>query len=192
MHAIHQWRQYLLGSRFVVRTNHDNLKYFLNQKALSNEHQKWVNKLQTFDFTIVYKKGKENMIVDALSRLPEEGKIEASANSMTIATPKWMIELAKEYKDDKISQKIRQKIREGKAERFTKEGGLILRKGKILVPKTSKLKEILVQKAPLTPVSGHSGMDKTYRRLQSLFYWKGLKINVLQCNIPKSSQNYSI
>jgi len=32
MHALTKFRQYLVGSRFVVNTNHNSLKYFLDQK----------------------------------------------------------------------------------------------------------------------------------------------------------------
>ena len=35
MHALTKFRQYLVGSRFVVKTDHNSLKYFLDQKDLS-------------------------------------------------------------------------------------------------------------------------------------------------------------
>jgi hypothetical protein len=38
MHALAKFRQYLVGAKFVVRTDHNNLKYFLDQKYL-NERQ---------------------------------------------------------------------------------------------------------------------------------------------------------
>jgi len=56
MHALVKWKQYLLGTKFLMKTNHDSLKYFLTQKNLSFEKQKWVSKIQVFDFDILYKK----------------------------------------------------------------------------------------------------------------------------------------
>jgi hypothetical protein len=38
MHALTKFRQYLVGNKFVVKTDHNNLKYFLEKKDLS-EHQ---------------------------------------------------------------------------------------------------------------------------------------------------------
>jgi hypothetical protein len=38
MHALAKFRQYLVGAKFVVRTDHNSLKYFLDQKEL-NERQ---------------------------------------------------------------------------------------------------------------------------------------------------------
>ena len=36
MHALAKFRQYLVGSKFVVRTDHNSLKYFLNQIELND------------------------------------------------------------------------------------------------------------------------------------------------------------
>ena len=36
MHALAKFKQYLVVSKFVVRTDHNNLKYFLNQTELND------------------------------------------------------------------------------------------------------------------------------------------------------------
>jgi hypothetical protein len=59
MHALTKFRQYLVGNKFVVKTDHNSLKYFLEQKDLSERQQKWVTKVQAFDFDIEYVKGEE-------------------------------------------------------------------------------------------------------------------------------------
>jgi hypothetical protein len=63
MHALTKFRQYLVGNKFVVKTDHNNLKYFLEQKDLNECQQKWVTKVQAFDFDIEYVKGKKNIVV---------------------------------------------------------------------------------------------------------------------------------
>ena len=35
MHALAKWRQYLLGSKFSIQTDHNSLQYLLQQKTLS-------------------------------------------------------------------------------------------------------------------------------------------------------------
>ena len=66
LHALKKWRPYLIGRHFKVKTDHDTLKYFLEQRLSSEEQQKWVTKILGYDFEIVYKKGKQNVVVDAL------------------------------------------------------------------------------------------------------------------------------
>jgi hypothetical protein len=90
MHALTKFRQYLVGNRFVVKTDHNSLKYFLDQKDLSERQQKWVSKIQAFDFDIEYVKGKRNIIANALSRRP------AGCLMMDICTD-WKAHLLVEY-----------------------------------------------------------------------------------------------
>ncbi|KAH7528613.1 hypothetical protein FEM48_Zijuj05G0090500 [Ziziphus jujuba var. spinosa] len=61
-------RPYLLGRKFIVRTDHQSLKHLYSQKITTMAQQKWLYKLLGFDFQVEYKKGGENIIVDALSR----------------------------------------------------------------------------------------------------------------------------
>ena len=68
LHALTKFRQYLVGGRFKVKTDHNSLKYFLEKKELNERQQKWVSKIQAYDFEIEYVKGKNNVVADALSR----------------------------------------------------------------------------------------------------------------------------
>ena len=51
-----------------MKTDHKGLRHFLTQKELNDRKQKRVSKVQSFDFDIEYKKGKMNVVADALSR----------------------------------------------------------------------------------------------------------------------------
>ena len=70
MHALIKFRQYSVGNKFVVKTNHNTLRYFLTEKDLNERHKKWVSKIQEFEFDIEYLKGKNNVVVYSLSRRP--------------------------------------------------------------------------------------------------------------------------
>ena len=37
LHALNKWRPYIIGRHFKVKTNHDSLKYFLEQRLSSKE-----------------------------------------------------------------------------------------------------------------------------------------------------------
>jgi hypothetical protein len=49
-HVVDLWHPYLLGQRFQIKTNHQSLKYFLEQCISSPEQKKWVTKLFGYDY----------------------------------------------------------------------------------------------------------------------------------------------
>nr|KYP35812.1 Retrovirus-related Pol polyprotein from transposon 17.6 [Cajanus cajan] len=67
--AIQRWRHYLLNRHFIIKTDHYSLKYILDQRLTTDFQKKWLAKLMEFDFSIEYKKGQDNVVVDALSRI---------------------------------------------------------------------------------------------------------------------------
>jgi hypothetical protein len=99
MHALTKFKKYLLGSRFVVKTDHNILKFFLDQKDLSERQDKWVSKVQAFDFDIEYVKGKKNVVANSLSRRP------ASCLLMDISMD-WKAQLLVEYSKNKFSCEV--------------------------------------------------------------------------------------
>jgi hypothetical protein len=74
LHALKKWCPYLIGRNFKVKTDNDILKYLLEQRLSSEEKQKWVTKMLGYYFEIIYKKGKQNVVANALSRKDEDVK----------------------------------------------------------------------------------------------------------------------
>ena len=58
----------MLGKPFMVRTDHQSLKFLLEQKVGTPGQQKWITKLMGYAFAVEYKKGVENKVADAISR----------------------------------------------------------------------------------------------------------------------------
>ena len=48
--AVKKWRPYLLGRPFVIKTNHQSLKYLLEHKIGTPTQQKWITKLFAYAF----------------------------------------------------------------------------------------------------------------------------------------------
>lgn len=67
--ATKYFRPYLFGRKFKVITDHMPLQWLMNLKEPNSRLTRWRLKLSGYDFTIVYKKGKINTNVDALSRI---------------------------------------------------------------------------------------------------------------------------
>jgi hypothetical protein len=87
LHAVDLWHPYLLGQWFQIKTDHQSLKYFPEQCISSPEQQKWVTKLFGYDYEIIYKKGKDNVVADALSQKYED---EGSLFSLSFIVPDWL------------------------------------------------------------------------------------------------------
>lgn len=74
--ACKAFRCYIEGQRFTIVTDHASLKFASTQKQLSRRMARWMELLSQFDFQIVYRKGKDNVVADALSRIPEAPRVE--------------------------------------------------------------------------------------------------------------------
>jgi hypothetical protein len=98
LHALKKWHPYLIGRHFKVKRYHDSLKYFLEQRLSSEEQKKWVTKMLGYDFEIICKKGKKNIMADALLRYDED--VEAFLYAISIIQHDWMIEARVEGKND--------------------------------------------------------------------------------------------
>ena len=58
-----------MGKQFKIVTDHHSLKYLMTQPNLSKRQARWLEMLAEFDFEIVHRRGKSNVVVDALSKL---------------------------------------------------------------------------------------------------------------------------
>ncbi|XP_024013060.1 uncharacterized protein LOC112087267 [Eutrema salsugineum] len=66
--ALQTWQNYLWPKEFIIHTDHESLKYLKGQQKLNKRHAKWIKFIETFPYVIKYKKGKDNVVADALSR----------------------------------------------------------------------------------------------------------------------------
>ena len=62
------WQHYLWPKELIIHSDHESLKYLKGQANLSKRHAKWVEFMESFPYIVKYKKGKDNVVADALSR----------------------------------------------------------------------------------------------------------------------------
>ncbi|XP_019435376.1 PREDICTED: uncharacterized protein LOC109341859 [Lupinus angustifolius] len=70
--ALQTWQHYLLSKEFVIHSDHESLKYLKGQGKLNKRHARWVEFLEQFPYVVKHKKGKANVVADALSRRHNE------------------------------------------------------------------------------------------------------------------------
>ncbi|CAK1597610.1 unnamed protein product [Parnassius mnemosyne] len=67
--AVKYFRPYLYGRKFVIYTDHRPLTWLMSLKDPNSKLTRWRLKLAEYDYTVVYKKGRQNTNADALSRV---------------------------------------------------------------------------------------------------------------------------
>ena len=69
---MNQFRFYLLGRHFVVRTDHNSLIWLMRFKNIEGQLARWLESLSQFDFRIEHRPGRLHGNADGLSRIPQE------------------------------------------------------------------------------------------------------------------------
>jgi len=70
--ALTKWRTDLLGVPFTVLTDHKTLENFNTQRDLSRQQAWWMEFMSQYDAKIVYVKGEDNTVADALSHVSND------------------------------------------------------------------------------------------------------------------------
>ncbi|KRZ52308.1 Retrovirus-related Pol polyprotein from transposon 17.6 [Trichinella nativa] len=66
--ALKQFRCFLYGRKFTVRTDHGSLTWLRNFKEPEGQVARWLQQLGEFDFEVIYRPGRKHQNADALSR----------------------------------------------------------------------------------------------------------------------------
>jgi hypothetical protein len=160
MHALAKFRQYLVGECFVVRTDHNNLRYLLDQRGLNERLQKWVSKVQAYDFEIEYVKDKKSVVSDALSR-------RLATFSMTEMSVEYKSILLVEYSKNTFSCELMEGIIQD--DRYRVVDDIIYYKDMIYLFLESTLKNKIMRAVHDAPLAGHLGYLNIYMRVRERF-----------------------
>ncbi|XP_075088549.1 uncharacterized protein LOC142170516 [Nicotiana tabacum] len=192
--AVQKWRPYLLGRPFTIRTDHHSLKYLLEQRITTPSQQKWLVKLLGYDYSIDYKKGKENVVADALSRREEGIQLYSISNVSSD-----ILESVKASRTQDLTlQQLIKSIQEGKTTKpyYRFHNGILSRKNKLVIGTDQALRTKLLSYYHDSPIGGHSGITATLKRLKQDFYWKKMKQDVYNyirsCDVCQKCKNETV
>jgi hypothetical protein len=175
--CIQHWRHYLLGRQFTVFTDHKSLKHFLQQKVTSPDQQGWLAKLLGYQFEVKYKPGLDNKAADVLSRCYDEGEWKT-----IVSYPNWVDskKLLEEVAADADIQKLVQEVQQnpGAKPGYSVKNGVLFYHDRLVISPKSPSIPLLLEEYHCTPVGGHSGFLRTYRRLADNLYWLGMQRSV--------------
>jgi hypothetical protein len=191
MMAVDKWRCYLQRCPFIIRTDHKSLCHLNDQVLGTDLQQKAMTKLMGLQYTFQYKKGVENVVADALSRMPPQSHLSA----LSVASPIWLQEVLNSYAVDTQAQKllVELAVHSPNDQGYSLTDGLIRHHGRIWIGANLGLQTKLITAFHSSPIGGHSGTMATYHRLKKLFSWVGLKTAVFnfvkQCQICQQAKH---
>jgi hypothetical protein len=118
-------------------------------------------------FKIYYKQGKENVAVDALSRVPHMMVLQAVSQ----VRPQWVQEVLNSYATDAHAQELLAQLAlfSPNATSFSLDQGLIRKGTLIWIGNNSALQTKLIALFHSSAIGGHLGVNATYHRLKKLF-----------------------
>ena len=102
-----------MGIKFELRTNHCHLEYLFDQSTLNSRKARWLEFLCEFDFEIKHIKGKENKVVDALSRKVHEMNVA----SLSICQSDLRQQIVNHAAEDEMYVQIKDKLQQQSLEK---------------------------------------------------------------------------
>ena len=196
------FRQYLLGTTFELRTDHNSLKWLKTFKHPEGQLARWLQKLEEFSFIVQHRPGRKHGNADSLSRLEDILPVNAtqlSDESLCGLTTAEMRDL--QLKDETISPVLLAMEAGQRPDNstlgqysfhtrklFQLWDQLVVEDGVLLhcfvtttgVEPPAKqmvalkcVQEDILESLHAGPSGGHLGQAKTLSKLKSRFYWPG-------------------
>nr|CAD39981.1 OSJNBa0032B23.3 [Oryza sativa Japonica Group] len=177
--TLETWQHYLWPKEFVIHSDHESLKHIRSQAKLNRRHAKWVEFIESFPYVIKHKKGKENVIADALSR--------RYAMLSQLDFKIFGLETIKEqYAHDDDFKDVLLNCKEGRTwNKFVLTNGFVFRANKLCIP-ASSVRMLLLQEAHGGGLMGHFGVKKTEDILADHFFWPKMRRDVERAVLKKN------
>ncbi len=200
------FKHYLLGRRFTIRTDHKALTWMLNwQNPNTSQYCLWKAELQHYDMQVEYRKGKDNINADFVSRLKNceqcEVKHEDPKKKRNVKILQIYENVVKSKTSDVVSSIIIDTVKELVENWDAKNLSTMSRNNYItsivnlkdkmeiydglLYLKEDGNSRLVLEENQVDKVIGdyhkqlgHLGINKTYQVLRDRFFWPNMKTKV--------------
>ena len=187
-------------SKFEIWTDHKNLEYFMKAQKLNRRQARWALYLFRFDFILKHVPGTKMGKADGLSRRADwKVGIDKDKDNQIFIKDNWIhsiYEVVVEGSEVDILEKIKKArskdenvvrvvekmkragIKELRGNEWKIEGDLVLKEGKMYVPKDEELRVEIIWLHHDVPAAGHGGRWKTVELVTRNYWWLGVTRNV--------------
>ncbi len=185
--ACRQFHHYLWGTKFVIRTDHQPIITVLRQRTKSPRMNRWMLEMRDYRFRVEYKRGKNNVVADQLSRPVRVihgsedgtwlGKSREEIQALQRKEPRWR-EMVEFLEGGRVP---RSKYPRATLDQFVLEDGILYLCKQKLNGKILYLLIVLneLRKDALRLMhekeSGHLGQHKSILKTEEYFYWPNLR-----------------
>lgn len=183
--AVERFRPYIEGTKFKIITDHYSLLWLNNLKDPQGRLARWALRLQPYDFELVHRKGKENVVADLLSRAIPETEALPEATLLSLRVPaevkdKWykgMLEKVVQSSFSYPQWKMQgQELWKHVEDRWRSPENDDKLAWKLVLPK--ELRGAALKECHDEVTAGHLGSFKTLKRVQSKYYWPKMRADV--------------
>jgi transposase InsO family protein len=166
--ASRHYRHYLLGRKFLVRSDHAALRYLHRFSDNNSRLLKWSLRLAEFDFRVDYIPGKQLPHVDSLSRSFQTATQNAELSKEVFR---------REQGRDPFCKTLRVKPAGARSEYFYDQDGVIYKRRSgaeplLVVPKSLEQEVVALNHEPI--FAAHPGIKRTIDILKLRYWWPGM------------------
>jgi hypothetical protein len=114
VYCFQQWRCYLEGSQVLLHTDHEPLTWLATQDRPNRRQARWLEFLAGFRYDILYVKGDQNVVADALSRMlspPPESPLRMPGDDWPVVSQMELCTAPAWVSPPKIQVDVRQQLR---------------------------------------------------------------------------------
>jgi len=175
--AVERFRPYVELMPFTIITDHASLQWLMTLKDLGGRLARWSMALQTFQFKIEHRKGKDNVVADMLSRPFELDELNIFNFETTAFESEEYLERLQLVEENR-AQFPDLRVEEGllfKRAQFAREDTEEFQ-WKLWIPEA--ITSTIIQQAHEGETRMHGGVAKTLARLRQFYYWPRMTVQV--------------
>jgi len=182
---LRKFRHYLMGRKFILRTDHRSLTWLMSWKdPSSSQYFSWIEEIMQFDFEIQHRPGKLHSNADALSRLAECGQCKIKHNNpkpkrARIITSRNDFEDLKKYIRGEVSlTQIQENIYRPYIQYIAEKNGTLFfnKAGVNCLVIDDRCGYTLASK--MHSSLAHVGFSKLYNSLRNHYFWPSMKNHI--------------
>ena len=179
--GLEAWRHLLEGAqtKFKIWMDHKNLEYFMKAQKLNRRQARWALYLSRFDFILKHVAGTKMGKADGLSRRSDwKIGVDKDNSNQVFIKDHWirsMYEVVVEGPKEELVEKIKKvrsknedvvkvveemkkaRVKELRGNEWKIEGDLVLKEGKVYMPKDEELRVEIIRLHHDVPAAGHGG-----------------------------------